>query len=123
MKKLLIHRIREGEFEPSEQIQKSIDKLVHSHERANQYIKDLHSGNERHFDKALTKEFRYFARSMRALAEQKHKDEQKKLGTLRKEFTKIFGVDVWDEVLGNYEFDSLEEFFDCAKLHVRKHYA
>jgi|LakMenE27Jul10ns_1017307.scaffolds.fasta_scaffold00052_21 hypothetical protein len=125
MRKLLIQKIREGQFDQSKSIQKEIDKLISTNKKAQKTIQKMHKDDKRTFNDAMSREFRAYSLNMRKLLEKKYKDEETKLNNLRNEFRKLFKVDVWDEVLWNpeYEFDTVEEFFDCVKLYVRKNYA
>ena len=122
MKKLLLHRIREGEFEPSKTIQESIDSLNKTYARAKKTIENMHRDDEITFRESMDREFQYYGRNIQYLKEKQHIDEQKKMILLRKELLDIFGVDVWDEILLNTEFDTLEELYETTKLYVRKHY-
>lgn len=123
MKKLLIHKIREGQFDPSTQIQSSIDDLNRSYKRAKRTIKKMHTEDQITLEESLEREFKYYGTQMNHLMEKLHIDEQKKMNELRKEFFDIFKIDVWDEVLLNHEFDTIEQFFNCVKNHVRMNYA
>jgi hypothetical protein len=49
-------------------------------------------------------------------------DENQKMFELRKELKSIFQVDVWDEVIHNCEFDTLEELYESYKQYVRNNY-
>ena len=123
MKKLLIHKIREGQFDPSTQIQSSIDDLNRSYKRAKRTIKKMHTEDQITLQESLEREFKYYGTQMNHLMEKLHIDEQKKMNELRKEFFDIFKIDVWDEVLLNHEFDTIEQFYNCVKNHVRMNYA
>lgn len=123
MKKLLIHKIREGQFDPSTQIQSSINDLNRSYKRAKRTIKKMHKEDQITLEESLEREFKYYGTQMNHLMEKLHIDEQKKMNELRKEFFDIFKIDVWDEVLLNHEFDTIEQFFNCVKNHVRMNYA
>jgi hypothetical protein len=50
-------------------------------------------------------------------------DEDQKMFLLRKELHDIFGIDVWDEVILSYEFETIEEMYNCFKQHIRDNYA
>lgn len=119
MKKLLLHRIREGEFNPSESIQLSIDTLNASYGRAKETIEKMHNGDELTLQESMNREFRYYGTTIHHINLKQYEDEQKKMFNLRKEFIDVFGVDVWDDVLLNCEFDTLEEFYTVYKLYVR----
>ena len=123
MKKILIHKIREGQFDPSPQIQSSIDDLNRSYKRAKKTIKQMHSEDELTLEESMDREFRYYGTQMNHLMEKQFIDEQKKMNSLRKEFYDIFGVDVWDEVILNCEFDTIEEFYNSVKNYVRLNHA
>jgi len=123
MKKLLIHKIREGQFDPSPQIQSSIDDLNRSYKRAKRTIKKMHKEDEITLQESLDREFKYYGTQMNHLMEKLYIDEQKKMNDLRKEFFNIFRIDVWDEVILNHQFDTIEEFFNCVKTHIRLNYA
>lgn len=123
MKNLLHTQIAAGQFDPCKKISKSIQDLKSSYSRANKTIYNMHENDELTLTESLDREFLAYSRKMRNLLELQLADEQKKLYSLRKEFHKIFGVDVWDEVILNYEFDTLQEFFDCTKTYVRENYA
>lgn len=123
MKKLLIHKIREGQFDPSLKIQSSIHELNQSYRRAKKTIKKMHKNDLITLDESLEREFRAYSREMNTLTEKFFIDEQTKMNALRKEFFQIFAVDVWDEVLLNYEFDSIEEFYNCVIDHMRLNHA
>lgn len=123
MKKLLIHKIREGQFDPSPQIQSSIDDLNTSYKRAKRTIKKMHKEDHTTLQESLDREFKYYGTQMNHLMEKLYIDEQKKMNDLRKEFFNIFRIDVWDEVILNHQFDTIEEFFNCVKNHIRLNYA
>jgi hypothetical protein len=59
---------------------------------------------------------------MQRAKQKQFEDEQKKMFELRKELKSIFEVDVWDEVIQNCEFDTLEEFYESYKLYARKNH-
>lgn len=122
MKKLLETRIKSGEFDVCTKISKSLNDLKSSYSRAKKTIHSMHSDDEMTLTESLDREFLSYSRKMRNLLELQLADEQKKLYSLRKEFYKIFGVDVWDEVILNCEFDTLQEFFNCTKTYVRENY-
>ena len=123
MKNLLHTQIATGQFDQCKKISKSIQDLKSSYSRANQTIYNMHEDDELTLTESLDREFLAYSRKMRNLLEMQFTDEQKKMHSLRKEFYKIFGVDVWDEVILNYEFDTLQEFFDCTKTYVKENYA
>ena len=122
MKKLLLHRIQEGEFNPSSTIQQTIDSLNASYSRAKETIERMHGNDEITLEESMTREFLYYSREMQKAKLKQFEDEQKKMFELRKELKSIFGVDVWDEVIQNYEFDTLEELYDSYKLYVRNNH-
>ena len=122
MKKLLLHRIREGEFNPSPTIQQTIDSLNKSYTRAKETVESMHGDDEITFEESMTREFLYYSREMHKAKLKQFEDEQKKMFELRKELKSIFEVDAWDEVIENYEFDTLEEFYESYKQYVRNNY-
>ena len=122
MKKLLLHRIREGEFNPSESIQLSIDTLNTSYGRAKETIKKMHNEDELTMEESTNREFRYYGTTINRINLKQYEDEQKKMFNLRKEFIEVFGADVWDDVLLNCEFNTLEELYTVYKLYIRDNY-
>lgn len=123
MKNLLETKIKSGQFDPCKKISKSIQDLKSSYSRANKTIHNMHSEDEITLSESLDREFLSYSRKMRSLVELQFSDEQKKMTTLRNEFFKIFGVDVWDDVIQNCEFNTIQEFYDCVKTYVRINYA
>lgn len=123
MKHFLLNRIREGEFNPDPSFQTRIENLNSSYGRAKETIKNMHSEDAVTFEESMTREFRAYSSALNQIHLDQLYDEQKKLYSLRYEFKKLFGVDVWDEVTLNYEFDTLEELYDYYKLYVRNHNA
>jgi len=122
MKNLLHTRIKSGQFDPCKKISKSIQDLKSSYSRANKTIHSMHEDDELTLTESLDREFLAYSRKMRNLLEMQFADEQKKLYSLRKEFYKIFGIDVWDEVILNCEFNSIQEFFNCTKIYVKENH-
>jgi 3-methyladenine DNA glycosylase/8-oxoguanine DNA glycosylase len=122
MKKLLLNRIRQGEFNPSPTIQQTIDSLNKSYTRAKETVERMHGNDEITLEESMTREFRYYSTEMQRAKQKQFEDEQKKMFELRKELKSIFEVDVWDEVIQNYEFDTLEEFYESYKQYVRNNY-
>jgi uncharacterized protein YaiL (DUF2058 family) len=122
MKKLLLHRIRDGEFDPSQSIQQTIDSLNKSYSRAKETVQRMHSDDEITLEESMTREFRYYSSEMQKVRTKQFEDEQKKMFELRKELKSIFEVDVWDNVIQNCEFDTLEEFYESYKLYARKNH-
>lgn len=120
MKKLLLNRIHEGEFNPSKSIQESIDSLNKSYSRAKKTIEEMHFDDKITFEESMTREFQYYGRTINSLKEKQMIDEQKKFHLLRKELIDIFQIDVWDEIITNYEFDTLDEFYEIYKRYVRE---
>lgn len=120
MKKLLLHRIRQGEFNPSPTIQQTIDSLNKSYIRAKETVERMHEGDEITLEESLNREFLYYSREMQKAKVKQFEDEQKKMFELRKELTNIFEMDVWDEVTMNYEFDTIEDFYNCVKLYLKE---
>lgn len=123
MKNLLETKIKSGQFDPCKKISKSILDLKSSYSRANRTIHNMHSEDEITLSESLDREFLSYSRKMRNLVELQFSDEQKKMMTLRNEFFKIFGIDVWDDVIQNCQFDTIQEFYDCVKTYVRTNYA
>jgi len=122
MKNLIEKRIKSGEFDPCKKISKSLKDLESSYSRANKNIQDMYDEDKMTLTESLDREFLAYGRKKRQLMDLYLSDEQRKLFSLRKEFYKIFGIDVWDEVIDNCEFDSLLEFYDCVKKYVRVNY-
>jgi predicted translin family RNA/ssDNA-binding protein len=122
MKKLLLHRIREGEFNPSPTIQQTIDSLNKSYSRARETVQRMHGNDEITLEESMTREFLYYSKEMHKAKLKQFEDERKKMFELRKELKDIFEVDVWDEVIQNYECDTLEEFYESYKLYMRNNY-
>lgn len=120
MKKLLLNRIRSGEFNPSRTIQQTIDSLNTSYARARETVQRMHSEDELTLEESMGREFLYYSKEMHKTKLKQFEDENQKMFELRKELKSIFGVDVWDEVLLNYEFDTLEELYESYKLCVKK---
>jgi len=120
MKKLLLHRIRQGEFNQSPTIQQTIDSLNKSYIRAKETVERMHEGDEITLEESLNREFLYYSREMQKAKVKQFEDEQKKMFELRKELTNIFEMDVWDEVTMNYEFDTIEDFYNCVKLYLKE---
>lgn len=123
MKNPIEKRIKSGEFDPCKKISKSLNDLESSYSRAQKTIHSMHNGDEITLEESLDREFLAYGRKKRQLMELFLADEHRKLSSLRKEFYKIFGVDVWDEVVDNYQFDTLIELYDCIKKYVRINYA
>jgi hypothetical protein len=119
MKKLLLNRIREGEFNPSPTIQKTIDSLNKSYSRAKKTVERMHGNDEITLEESMTREFRYYSTEMQRAKQKQFEDEQKKMFELRKELKSIFEIDAWDEVVQNCEFNTLEEFYESYKQYVR----
>jgi hypothetical protein len=122
MKKLLLHRIRGGEFDRSQSIQQTIDSLNKSYSRAKETVERMHSGDEITLEESMTREFRYYSSEMQKVRTKQFEDEQKKMFELRKELKFIFEVDVWDEVIQNCKFDTMEEFYESYKQYVKENY-
>lgn len=123
MKKFLLNRIRQGQFDPSSEIQLTIDSLNKSYSRAKETVDKMHGEDEITLRESMTREFRYYSTSMQKAKLKQFEDEHKKMFQLRNELTELFGVDVWDEVILNCEFDSMEEMYSCFKNYVRENYA
>ena len=122
MKKFLLNRVRQGQFDPSSEIQLTIDSLNKSYSRAKETVDKMHSEDEITFRESMTREFRYYSTSMQRAKLKQFEDEHKKMFQLKKELTDLFGVDVWDEVILNCEFDSLEEMYSSFKNYIRENY-
>ena len=120
MKKLLLHRIRQGEFDPSPTIQQTIDSLNTSYSRAKETVEKMHKDDELTWEESMTREFRYYSNEMQKIKLKQFEDEQKKMFSLRKEFEDVFQTDVWDDVILNCEFDSLEDFYNSVKLYSKE---
>ena len=122
MKKLLLHRIRQGEFDPSPSIQQTIDSLNKSYSRAKETVERMHGNDEITLEESMNREFLYYSREMHKAKLKQFEDEQKKMFELRKELKSIFEVDLWDEVIENCKFDTLQEFYESYKQYVRNNY-
>jgi hypothetical protein len=120
MKKLLLNRIRQGEFDPSPTIQQTIDSLNKSYTRAKETVEKMHKDDDLTLEESMTREFRYYSNEMQKVKLKQFEDEQKKMFNLRKEFKDIFETDVWDEVILNCEFDSIEDFYKSMKLYLKE---
>ena len=120
MKKLLLNRIRNGEFDPSPSIQMTIDSLNKSYGRAKKTIHEMHSDDEVTFEESMTREFRYYSTEMQKAKLKQFEDEQKKMFQLKHELVDLFQIDVWDDVVLNYEFNTLEELYESYKSYVRE---
>ena len=123
MKKLLLHRIREGEFNPSKSIQHTIDTLNASYSRAKQTVEKMHEQDEITLEESMTREFLYYSREIQKAKLKQFEDEHHKMFILRHQLTELFGVDVWDEVILNTEFDNLEDLYHSYKLYVKEYHA
>jgi hypothetical protein len=122
MKKLLLNRIRSGEFNPSRTIQQTIDSLNTSYDRAKETVQRMHSEDELTLEESMGREFLYYSKEMHKAKLKQFEDEDQKMFLLRKELYDIFGVDVWDEVILSYEFETIEEMYNCFKQHIRDNY-
>jgi hypothetical protein len=122
MKKLLLNRIRQGEFNPSPTIQQTIDSLNKSYTRAKETVQRMHSEDELTLEESMGREFLYYSKEMHKAKLKQFEDEDQKMFELRKELKSIFQVDVWDEVIQNCEFDTLEELYESYKQYVRNNY-
>lgn len=122
MKKFLLNRIRQGQFDPSSEIQLTIDSLNKSYTRAKETVDKMHGDDEITLCESMTREFRYYSAAMQKAKLKQFEDEHAKMFHLRKELTNLFGVDVWDEVILNCEFDSLGEMYYCFKNYIRENY-
>lgn len=122
MKKLLLNRIRSGEFNPSRTIQQTIDSLNTSYARARETVQRMHSEDEFTLEESMGREFLYYSKEMHKAKLKQFEDEDQKMFLLRKELHDIFGIDVWDEVILSYEFETIEEMYNCFKQHIRDNY-
>ena len=123
MKKLLLNRIRQGEFNPSPTIQQTIDSLNKSYTRAKETVQRMHGEDELTLEESMGREFLYYSKEMHKAKLKQFEDEDQKMFILRKELHGIFGIDVWDEVILSYEFETIEEMYNCFKQHIRDNYA
>jgi hypothetical protein len=123
MKKLLLNRIRSGEFNPSRTIQQTIDSLNTSYARAKETVQRMHGEDELTLEESMGREFLYYSKEMHKAKLKQFEDEDQKMFELRKEFKSIFQIDVWDEVILSYEFETIEEMYNCFKQHIRDNYA
>ena len=123
MKKFLLNKIREGHFDPSSDIQLTIDSLNSSYSRAKQNVEKMHGGDEITLQESVTREFRYYSTEMQRVKLKQFEDEQKKMFKLRRELVELFEVDVWDDVILNCEFNTVEEFYLSYKQYVRDNHA
>lgn len=121
-KTTLQQKIRDGVFDPSKKLQQSIDSIRSTYGRAVKNIERMHSEDEITLEESLEREFRSYGRHINAALESQLKDEQEKMGSLRSEFYKLFGVDMWDEVITNYTFDTLQDFYNVMSIHYRENY-
>lgn len=118
----LQQKIRDGIFDPSEKLQSTIDSIRNSYGRAVKNIERMHSDDDITLEESLDREFRVYGRLINSALESQLKDEKEKLGALKYEFEKLFGVDMWDEVILNYSFDTLQEFYDAMSTNYREKY-
>lgn len=123
MKKLLLNRIRQGEFNPSPSIQQTIDSLNTSYARAKETVQRMHGEDELTLEESMGREFLYYSKEMHKTKLKQFEDEEKKMFELRKELTNIFEVDVWDDVIQNCNFNTLEELYESYKSYARNNYA
>ena len=123
MKKFLLNRIRQGQFDPSPDIQLTIDSLNNSYSRAKQNVERMHGGDEITLEESMVREFRYYSTEMQKIKLKQFEDEQKKMFQLRRELSNLFEIDVWDDVILNCEFNTIEEFYLAYKQYIRDNYA
>lgn len=121
-KTTLQQKMRDGMFDPSKKLQHSIDSIRNTYGRAVKNIERMHSEDEITLEESLEREFRAYGKHINAALEAQLKDEHKKMQSLRWEFYKLFGVDMWDEVILNYTFDTLQDFHNVMSIHYRKNY-
>lgn len=122
MKKLLLHRIRGGEFNPSKSIQNTIDTLNSSYGRAKKTVERMHGEDEITLEESMTREFLYYSKEIQKAKLKQFEDDHQKMFVLRHQLVELFGIDVWDEVILNTEFDSIEELYNCFKNHIRENH-
>jgi hypothetical protein len=82
----------------------------------------MHGEDELTLEESMGREFLYYSKEMHKAKLKQFEDDQKKMFELRKELKSIFQVDVWDEVIQNCEFDTLEELYESYKQYVRNNY-
>ena len=123
MKKFLLNRIRQGQFDPSPDIQLTIDSLNNSYSRAKQNVERMHGGDEITLEESMVREFRYYSTEMQKIKLKQFEDEQKKMNQFRQELVELFGADVWDDVILNSEFDTLEDLYNNYKQYIRENHA
>lgn len=123
MRKTLLRKISSGYFNPDKKIEANIQKLNQSYQRAKETVQKMHEGDELTFQESMDREFRFYSNEIRKAKEKQFSDEQSKMYQLRASFYKEFGVDVWDEVLLNCQFDTLEQFYDVVLSYVEQNYA
>ena len=82
----------------------------------------MHNEDELTMEESTNREFRYYGTTINRINLKQYEDEQKKMFNLRKEFIEVFGADVWDDVLLNCEFNTLEELYTVYKLYIRDNY-
>jgi hypothetical protein len=83
----------------------------------------MHSEDELTLEESMGREFLYYSKEMHKAKLKQFEDEDHKMFLLRKELHDIFGIDVWDEVILSYEFETIEEMYNCFKQHIRDNYA
>jgi hypothetical protein len=82
----------------------------------------MHGEDELTLEESMGREFLYYSKEMHKAKLKQFEDEDQKMFELRKELKSIFQVDVWDEVIQNCEFDTLEELYESYKQYVRNNY-
>jgi len=82
----------------------------------------MHSEDELTLEESMGREFLYYSKEMHKAKLKQFEDEDQKMFLLRKELHDIFGIDVWDEVILSYEFETIEEMYNCFKQHIRDNY-
>lgn len=120
MRKTLLHKISSGYFNPDKKIETTIQTLYNSYGRAKETVQRMHSGDELTFTESMDREFRFYSNEIRKAKEKQFWDEQSKMFELRTAFYKEFGVDVWDEVILNFQFDTIDEFYDLVLSYVER---
>jgi len=111
MKKTTLDRILSGQFDQNKSIHQTIDSLNKSYSRARETVERMHSNDEITLEESMTREFRYYSVEIQKAKLKEFEDEQKKMTELKFHLTKEFGVDIWDYVILNSKFSSLEDLY------------
>ena len=91
-----------------------------SYGRAKKTVQRMHEEDEITLEESMTREFLYYSREIQKTKLKQFEDEHQKMFAFRHQLVKLFGVDVWDEVILNREFETLEEFYEVYKLYVKE---